>query len=136
MKASHSAVFYAIFLVVVLVVTGGFVFKRTTQDVSPLWLTPQQAKDLIDKTPGVVIIDLSRHFFNDGHLPGALNYSRCALPYLIASLDKSKTYLVYCHWTGAPLSSANYLKDAGFSNVYALQGNYGAWVDAGYPVAN
>ncbi len=136
MKASHAAVFYAIFFVVVLVVTGGFVFKRTTQDVSPLWLTPQEAKNVIDKTSDVVVIDLSRHFYNDGHLPGALNYPRCALRYVLSNLDKNKTYIVYCHWTGDPLASAYDLKEAGFNNVYALEGNYGAWVDAGYQVVN
>lgn len=25
---------------------------------------------------------------------------------------------------------------AGFQNVYALKGNFGAWADAGYPVEN
>jgi len=47
---------------------------------------------------------------------------------------KNATYLVYSHWTGAPLSAAELLKDAGFQNVYALKGNFGAWVDSGYPV--
>jgi len=127
-------VFYAIFFTVVLAVTAGFVFKRITPDVSPLWLTPQEAKTLIDKTSDVVVIDLSRHFYGKAHLPGAVNYPRCVIPAAISSFDKNATYLVYCHWTGAPLAGANLLKEAGFQNVYALKGNFGAWEDAGYPV--
>jgi len=136
MKWSHAMAYYAIFLVVVLAVTGGFVFKRTTPDVSPLWLTPQEAKNLLDKTPDVVVIDLSRWYYGNGHLPSAINYPRCAIPVVASNLDKNKTVLVYCHGAGATLGSAYRLKQAGFDNVYALKGNYGAWVDAGYPVEN
>ena len=136
MKWSHAMAYYAIFLVVVLAVTGGFVFKRTTPDVSPLWLTPQEAKNLLARTPDVVVIDVSRCYYGNGHLPGAINYPKCSLPAAASIIDKSKTVLVYCHGTGAPLASAYRLKEAGFDHVYALRGNYGAWVDAGYPVEN
>jgi len=133
-KASHAMVFYAIFFTVVAAVIVGVTFKRTTSDVSPLWLTPQEAKTLLDETTDVVVIDLSRRFYDKGHLPGAVNYSKDELPAAISDWDKNATYLVYSHWTGAPLSAAGLLKDAGFKNVYALKGNFGAWVDAGYPV--
>lgn len=136
MKASDALYFYAIFFAVVLIVSGGFIFHRTTPDVSPLWVTPQEARNLIDKTSDVVVIDLSRYFYDSGHLPGALNYPKCALPGIISSFDKDRTFIVYCHGAGAPLTSANMLKDAGFKNVYALEGNYGAWLNAGYPVEN
>jgi len=134
MKASQAMVFYAIFFTVVAVVMAGYAFKRTTSDVSPLWLTPQEAKTLLDESTDVVVIDLSHRFYDKGHLPGAVNYSKDALPAAISGLDKDATYLVYSHWTGAPLSAAGLLKDAGFKNVYALKGNFGAWADAGYPV--
>jgi len=136
MKASDALYFYAIFFAVVLIVTGGFVFKRTTPDVSPLWITPQEARNLINETSDVVVIDLSRYFYGSGHLPGALNYPKCALPGIISNFDKTQTYIVYCHGTGAPLVTASTLKNAGFKNVFALQGNYGAWIDTGYPVEN
>ena len=136
MKASDALYFYAIFFAVVLIVTGGFVFHRTTSDVSPLWVTPQEARNLIDKTSDVVVIDLSRYFYDSGHLPGALNYTKCALPGIVSNFDKGRTILVYCHGAGAPLTSAKVLKGAGFNNVYALEGNYGAWLNAGYAVEN
>jgi len=134
MKASQAMIFYAIFFTVVAVVMVGVTFKRTTSDVSPLWLTPQEAKTLLDESTDVVVIDLSRRFYDEGHLPGAVNYPKDAFPAAISGLDRDATYLVYSHWTGAPLSAAGLLKDAGFKNVHALKGNFGAWVDAGYPV--
>jgi len=127
-------VFYTIIFTVVAVVMIGVTFKRTTSDVSPLWLTPQEAKVLLDETTDVVVIDLSSRFYDTGHLPGAVNYPKDAIPEAISDLDKDATYLVYSHWTGAPLSAAALLKDAGFKYVYALKGNFGAWADAGYPV--
>ena len=134
MKATHAMVFYTIIFTVVAVVMIGVTFKRTTSDVSPLWLTPQEAKVLLDETTDVVVIDLSSRFYDTGHLPGAVNYPKDAIPEAISDLDKDATYLVYSHWTGAPLSAAALLKDAGFKYVYALKGNFGAWADAGYPV--
>ena len=134
MKASHALVFYAIFFTVVAVVMVGFTFLQTTSGVSSLWLTPQEAKELLDKTTDVVVIDLSPRHYDKGHLPGAVNLPKSTIPATVSSLDKNATYLVYSHWTGAPLSAAELLKDAGFKNVYALKGNFGAWVDSGYPV--
>jgi rhodanese-related sulfurtransferase len=42
-------------------------------------------------------------------------------------------YLVYCHVDRVAIAGAQKLTDAGFTNVYRLEGNYRAWVDAGYP---
>ncbi|MBU7027620.1 MAG: rhodanese-like domain-containing protein, partial [Theionarchaea archaeon] len=40
----------------------------------------------------------------------------------------------YCHSTSVAIQGAQKLIDAGFTNVYRLEGNYSAWVDAGYEV--
>jgi len=134
MKASQAMVFYAIFFIVVAVLVVGFTFLQTTSGVSSLWLTPQEAKELLDKTTDVVVIDLSSRWYDQGHLPGAVNMPKSTIPETVSGWDKNATYLVYSHWTGAPLSAAELLKNAGFKNVYALKGNFGAWVDSGYPV--
>jgi len=138
MKFSHALVYYGLFVAVVLIVTGGFIFKRTTTDESPLWITPQQVTQFTQQysNSDIVFIDLSRYYYNDGHIKGSINYPKCAIPAVIDHLDKNKIYIVYCHGTGAPLSSAYKLKDAGFPYVFALRGNFGSWVDAGYPVEN
>ena len=98
-------------------------------------VTPAEAKELIEKTPDIVIIDVSPHYAQ-GHLPGAVNYylGDGSLDKAIPNLDKGKTYLVYCHVDRVAIQGAQKLVDAGFEKVYRLKGNYKAWVDAGYPI--
>jgi rhodanese-related sulfurtransferase len=96
-------------------------------------LTPAQAKDLIATEKDLVIIDVSP-YYDKGHLPGAISIPLATLDAKIPALDKTKTYLVYCHGDGPSISGARKLVDAGFKKVYRLAGNYAAWVAAGYPV--
>ena len=51
---------------------------------------------------------------------------------LIAGMDQTKTYLVYCHADGPSMAGAQFMEDAGFENVFRLEGNFGAWTGAGY----
>jgi rhodanese-related sulfurtransferase len=98
-------------------------------------LTPAEAKALIDTTPDLIIIDVSPRYAA-GHLPGAVNYyvGDGSLDKAIPTLDKSKPYLVYCHVDSVSILGAQKLIDAGFETVYRLEGNYSAWVDAGYDI--
>jgi len=97
-------------------------------------VSPAEAKELIDTTD-IIVIDVSPNY-DRGHLPGAVHYyiGDGSLDSAIPSLDKEKTYLVYCHVDSASILGAQKLVDAGFKNVYRLEGNYGGWVSAGYPV--
>jgi rhodanese-related sulfurtransferase len=98
-------------------------------------LSPMEAKELMDNTSDLVIIDVSPKY-DEGHLPGAINYfvGDGSLDTAIPMLDKTKTYLVYCHTDSASMLGAQKLVDAGFESVFRLSGNYAAWVDAGYEV--
>lgn len=96
-------------------------------------LTPVQAKDLIAAEKDLVIIDVSPYYAN-GHIPGAVSIPLASLDSKIPTLDKTRTYLVYCHGDGPSMAGAQKLVDAGFAKVYRLSGNYAAWVNAGYPV--
>lgn len=98
-------------------------------------VTAEAAMDLIESTPEIMIIDVSPVYAN-GHLPDAVNYpiGDGSFDDAIPTLDMSKTYLIYCHGDEPAISAAEKLVDAGFMNVYRLEGNYAAWVDAGYDV--
>ena len=98
-------------------------------------VSPAEAKKLIEDNPSLVIIDVSP-YWDAGHLPGALSYpvGDGSLDAAIPMLDKMGMYLVYCHGDGPSMLGAQKLIDAGFGNVYRLEGNYGAWVAAGYDV--
>lgn len=124
-------------LLLAVVIVGGCTQQQ--QEVSPqgtyIDVTPAEAKALIDDNPDLIIIDVSPAY-EQGHLPGAVNYylGDGSLDEAIPTLDKSKKYLVYCHIDSVAIQGAQKLVDAGFENVYRLEGNYAAWVDAGYPI--
>jgi len=122
-----------ILLVIMIAIVG--CTSETNSKLEYVDLSPSEAKELIDNTVDLVIIDVSP-YFAQGHIPGALNYyvGDGSLDDAIPSLDKSKTYLVYCHADSASIAGATKLTDAGFENVYRLEGNYAAWVAAGYTV--
>jgi rhodanese-related sulfurtransferase len=98
-------------------------------------VTPEEAAQLIAENPNLIIIDVSPHYA-EGHLPGAVSYylGDGSLEAAIPTLDKEAEYLVYCHVDSVSIAGAQMLIDAGFETVYRLQGNYAAWVNAGYPV--
>lgn len=98
-------------------------------------LSVQDAKAFIDNHKDVVVIDVSTRY-EQGHLPGAVNHpiSDGSLDKALSSLDKDKMYLVYCHGDRPSIAAADKLKEAGFKHVYRLEGNYQAWLDAGYAV--
>lgn len=52
----------------------------------------------------------------------------------IPKLDKSKTYFVYCLSGSRSVEMQNILKQAGFKNVYNLEGGMLAWKTAGLPI--
>ena len=127
--------------VVVLMVLIGFslLLASCASDSTNAYidLSPEEAKELIDSTPDLIIIDVSP-FYAQGHIPGSINYylGDGSLDAAIPMLDQSKIYLVYCHVDSVSIAGANKLIEAGFENVYRLEGNYSAWVAAGYPVEN
>lgn len=98
-------------------------------------VSAMEAKELIDNTPELIIIDVSP-YYAQGHIPGAIHYyiGDGSLDEAIPSLDKDKMYLVYCHVDSVAIQGAIKLIEAGIEVVYRLEGNYSGWVNAGYPV--
>ena len=87
----------------------------------------QEAKKLIDENPDIIIIYVSPKYA-EGHLPGAINYyfGDGSLEKAIPTLDPGAIYLVYCNVDSVAIAGAQALVDAGFKNVYRLEGNYAA----------
>ena len=122
-------------ILITLAIIGGCTQQQGDSQVTYIDVSPAEAKDLIDENPDLIVIDVSPAY-NQGHLPGAVHYylGDGSLDNAIPTLDKNKTYLVYCHVDSVAIQGAQKLIDAGFQNVYRLEGNYSAWVNAGYPI--
>jgi len=97
--------------------------------------TAEEAKKLIDNDLDLIIIDVSP-FYDDGHIPGAVNYpvENGSLEAVIPDLDPEAKYLVYCHSDSVSMSGAQKLEDAGFKDIIRLLGNFQAWVDTDYEI--
>jgi len=95
----------------------------------------KEAYKLITDDKAVVIIDVSPRF-EKGYIPNSLNFyvGDGSLDKALPSLNKDKTYLVYCHVDSASIPGAQKLIDAGFTKVYRLKGNYPLWLEEGYPI--
>jgi rhodanese-related sulfurtransferase len=73
---------------------------------------------------------------SEGHLPGALNINFLGENFSreIETLNKNKTYLLYCRSGSRTRKAADQMQKAGFKKVYMLEGGITAWNEAGKPV--
>ncbi len=87
--------------------------------------------------PGTVILDVrTPSEFAAGHLANALNIDVEASDFgsKISSLDKAKTYAIYCRSGNRSAVALKSMKSAGFTDVHHLVGGIGAWQRAGYKI--
>ncbi len=91
------------------------------------WLLMQLHKS--DKD--LVILDLRSPFhFKTGHVKGAVNLEYVSLFSFedrLESLDKSKTYLVYCYGGGLSAEAATVMEEKGFERIYNLREGFAGW---------
>jgi rhodanese-related sulfurtransferase len=76
--------------------------------------------------------------FNEGHIEGALlvDFQSGNFVNEIASLDKSKTYAVYCRSGNRSGQAVKVMSEAGFTNIYNLNGGVIDWANAGKTLVN
>ena len=74
--------------------------------------------------------------FMSGFIKGAKNidFQSGNFENEIASLDKNKTYAVYCRSGNRSGQAVKVMHDAGFHNVYNLNGGVVDWTNAGMPL--
>jgi rhodanese-related sulfurtransferase len=86
---------------------------------------------------GVVTLDVrTPGEFNEGHVEGAqlIDFQSGNFENEIATLDKSKTYAVYCRSGSRSGQAVKVMSDAGFTSVYNLNGGVIDWANAGLPL--
>jgi rhodanese-related sulfurtransferase len=88
---------------------------------------------------GVITLDVrTPGEFNEGYIEGAklIDFQSGNFESEIATLDKTKTYAVYCRSGSRSGQAVKIMSDAGFTNIYNLDGGVIDWASAGLPLVN
>jgi len=88
---------------------------------------------------GVVTLDVrTPGEFAEGYIEGArlIDFQSGNFENEIATLDKNATYAVYCRSGNRSGQAVKVMKDAGFSNVFNMNGGVIEWANAGLPLVN
>lgn len=88
---------------------------------------------------GVVTLDVrTPGEFMTGHIDGAQNidFESGEFAAQIDTLDKNGTYAVYCRSGNRSGQAVALMHDAGFHNVFNLNGGIIEWTNAGLPLVN
>ena len=88
---------------------------------------------------GIITLDVrTPGEFNEGHIEGAqlIDFQSGNFENEIATLDKTKTYAVYCRSGNRSGQAVKIMSDAGFTSVYNLNGGVIDWAGAGLPLVN
>ena len=88
------------------------------------------ANALVDHPEAIVLDVRTQEEFDGGHIPKALNIDlRLGPGFLdaINTLDKSKSYYVYCRSGARSAQAVQIMRDLGFSETYNLIGGILEW---------
>jgi rhodanese-related sulfurtransferase len=88
---------------------------------------------------GVVILDVrTPGEFMTGHIQGAQNidFESESFESQIEALDKTSTYAVYCRSGNRSGQAVKVMQDAGFGNLYNLDGGVIDWTNSGKALVN
>lgn len=93
-------------------------------------ITPEELKLRIDdpQDEKFIIIDVSKQSdYETAHIPGAVSIPLKELGYRVWSLDKLQDIIVYCQKNIQSKIAAQILNNAGFKDVYNLEGGFKSW---------
>jgi len=104
-------------------------------------VTVDQARELVQRRAGqtdFIILDVrSPEEFAEGHLAGAVNMNVLAPDFSaqLATLDRGKTYLVYCRTGNRSTKAVQAMERLGFRSVYHMVEGILGWQKKGFPVS-
>lgn len=112
-------------LLLVLTIATGTALAQTE-------LTPQEAKNLIDTNPDLIVVDVreeSEFCSTVGHIPCALNYpwNSGVLQQRYTELPSEVDILVVCRRGNRSLLAAEFLVSQGYTSVYHMIGGMNQW---------
>jgi rhodanese-related sulfurtransferase len=129
-------------ILVLGVVAAGFLFRlpEARADGATRNLSPAQARAMIGGQagkPDFVILDVrTPGEFGTERIDGSVlvDYNSGNFRSDVEALDRGKTYLVYCRTGNRSKGAIRVMEEAGFRNLYHLDGGILEWKEAGFPV--
>jgi rhodanese-related sulfurtransferase len=124
--------FLVILIALAFVITNCDGQKSGSQPLS----TDSFEKKLTATTDKIILDVRTPDEYANGHLAESIliNYYDGDFKNQVSKLDKSKPVFVYCKGGVRSASAAKILTEAGFKEVYDLQGGFDSWAGARKPV--
>ncbi len=120
------------FLAGVLVLAGlcGTVCAQAQEPAAGKTVEAKKFQRLMKKKNAVLLDVRTPEEYKEGHIPGSEQIDvlqETVFRNRIASLDKNKTYLVYCRSGKRSKTAMTIMGETGFKKLYDLEGGYTAW---------
>ncbi len=125
--------FLLLSLFLFFIATPGLLNNIQAQTAAKEETLPSKKFDKRMKKRNTVVMDVrTAEEYASGHIPNSLNIDVQQEDFTsrIQSLDKSKTYLLYCRSGKRSAKALNIMKENGFDKVYHLEGGITAWKGA------
>ncbi len=119
---------------------GGITLHITKTNTPPpviIDVTPERAFELIQSTPGLLILDVrTPEEFAAGHVEGALNvdFFNKYFEQNLSRIEPTPICLVYCKSGMRSGKSLEVIKRLGYSRIYHLASGFSGWTESGFPV--
>ena len=109
--------------------SGFLLFLFMTLNALGQALPPKEFKDKLQKQNGVLLDVRTPEEYTGEHISGAINMDvrSDGFKSRMDSLDKSRTYFMYCKSGRRSEEALNLMKEAGFKNLFHLQGGIEEW---------
>ncbi len=135
---SNNITMLVILLVIACIALGfigydKFVSNKNGVDVSYTDVSVHEAKDMLDEGDVFLLDVRTESEFNSGHLEGAVNIEVSQLGSRLDEVPADEVILVYCRTGVRSVRASKTLVNAGYTDVYNMQGGITAWISAGYP---
>ena len=101
-------------------------------------ITPDFAFDMIKDTDIIILDVRTDEEFALGHIEGSVNidFYNPNFKNMINSLEKDKTYVVYCRSGKRSASTMIIMEELGFNKVYDILGGINSWQENNFPLVN
>ncbi|AIS33157.1 MAG: rhodanese-like domain-containing protein [Methanobacterium formicicum] len=102
-------------------------------------ITPESARELIEKEPEITILDIRPNAdFKREHIPGAVNldYDGHQFQSKVEKLDKNQPYIIYCKSGVRGGYFMEKMRESGFVGAYNILGGFVAWKISKLPLTS